>query len=111
MLLRSTFREIRQSFGRFITIFVIIALGVGFYTGLKISTTAMVKTGDVYISNSNFYDFYIMNTLGYTDDDVEAALELEGVEYAEGAYNTSAFFNIDGVNDEIFIAHSITENV
>ena len=33
---KSTFREIRSSFGRYMAIFLIVALGVGFFPVLKL---------------------------------------------------------------------------
>ena len=36
MMRRTTFREIKNTFGRFAAIMAIIALGVGFFSGLKI---------------------------------------------------------------------------
>lgn len=111
MLWRNTLREIKQSFGRFITIFIIIALGVGFFSGLKVSKTAMVETGNRYISKSNFYDYRIMSTLGCTDEDAEAFSELSYTEYAEGAFFTDAFFSTDSQQDLTLAVHSITENI
>ena len=45
-LWKSTFREIKQSFGRFMAIFAITALGVSLFSGLKVIQPAMVKTTD-----------------------------------------------------------------
>ena len=44
---KSTVREIKQSFGRFMAIFAITALGVSLFAGLKVIQTAMVKTTDI----------------------------------------------------------------
>ena len=45
---KNIFRTIRKSFGRYVAILAIIALGVGFFTGLKASKPAMMKTGQDY---------------------------------------------------------------
>ena len=45
-------REIRRTFGRFLAILAIVALGVGFYSGLQITRDAMVHTGDVYVQQT-----------------------------------------------------------
>ena len=37
-----TLREIRKSLGRFLAIAAIVALGVGFFCGLRLTKTAMV---------------------------------------------------------------------
>ena len=43
-----TLREIRRSLGRFLAIAAIVALGVGFFCGLRLTKTAMVRTLDAY---------------------------------------------------------------
>ena len=50
---KSTFREIKQSFGRFMAIFAITALGVSLFSGLKVLQPAMVKTTDGYFKEKN----------------------------------------------------------
>ena len=49
MMSKTTFREIRQSLGRYLAILAIVALGVGFFAGLKATTPAMVKTAQTYL--------------------------------------------------------------
>ena len=51
---KSTFREIKQSFGRFMAIFAIIALGVSLFSGLKVLQSAMVKTTDGYLKEKQY---------------------------------------------------------
>lgn len=72
MLRRVFLRQIRKSLGRYIAIILIIALGVGFFAGLRVAKTAMVQTADEYLSQHNFYDFQLISTLGFTQEDVEA---------------------------------------
>ena len=40
-LWKDTLREIRKSFGRFLSILLIVALGVGFFAGVKASVPDM----------------------------------------------------------------------
>ena len=44
MMRRTTFREIKNTFGRFAAIMAIIALGVGFFSGLKMTKPDMMNT-------------------------------------------------------------------
>ena len=41
---KTTYREIKGSFGRYMAIFAIVMLGVGLFAGLKATTPAMVAT-------------------------------------------------------------------
>ena len=56
-LLKTSLREIRSSFGRFIAILAIVALGVGFFAGLMVSEEAMLKTGETYLDEQNLLRF------------------------------------------------------
>ena len=44
VMFKSTLREIKGSFGRWAAIFAIIALGVGFFCGLKVCKSAFLQT-------------------------------------------------------------------
>ena len=80
MLFKSVLRTIKKSFGRYLAILAIIALGVGFFSGLRVSETAMIKTADDYLNELNLYDVRQISTLGLTDEDVDALSELNGVD-------------------------------
>ena len=66
------FREIRKTFNRFMAIFAIVALGVGFFVGLKATTPDMETTGNLFYDEQNFMDFRLLSTMGFTEDDAEA---------------------------------------
>lgn len=78
-------RELRHSLGRFLAIMAIVALGVGFFAGLKITRPAMVKTGNAYVQDTAMFDYRLISTLGLTQEDVDYFAGLDGVEAAEGA--------------------------
>lgn len=87
--LRKDFRrEIKKSFSRFISILLIVTLGVAFYSGIRSSMPAMQMTADSIYDKQNLMDIRVVGTLGLTDNDLEAISEIEGVEFAEGAYTT-----------------------
>ena len=70
-LWKSTFREIKQSFGRFMAIFAITALGVSLFSGLKVIQPAMVKTTDGYLKEKQFYNYRVLSNLGFEQKDLE----------------------------------------
>ena len=69
---KTTYREIRQSFGRYAAILAIVALGVGFFVGLMVVTPAMVRNGGRYLNNHDLYDLRLLSTLGFEKDSVDA---------------------------------------
>lgn len=112
VMLKTTFREIRQSLGRYVAILAIVALGVGFFAGLKATKPAMVETTENYLNELNFYDFRLLSTLGFDETDLEAFRDQKGVETAAGSYSFDIICeNSDGENSFVMKSHSITEGV
>lgn len=79
-------REIRRNFSRFLSIMLIVVLGVAFFSGLRAAKPAMQATADFQYDNENFMDIRVAGTLGVTDGDIEALKKVEGVSDAEGVY-------------------------
>lgn len=111
MMRRTTLREIKNSFGRFCAILAIVALGVGFFTGLKITKETMVTTVDSYWKEKNFFDFRLLSTLGFDEEDVETFAAEEQVKAAAGAYTIDILCTGIGENEEVLKAHSITVGI
>ncbi len=85
MLRKSTFREIRTSLARYLAILSIVALGVGFFSGLKDCKASMESTARRYLDRTNFYDYQILSSYGADDDSVALASSWDGVSAAEGS--------------------------
>ncbi len=105
MLLRS----IRGSLGRFLSILGIVALGVGFFAGLKSSCPAMRHTADRYLRAQRFHDFRLLSSLGFTEEDRAAFAALEGVRAAEGACFVDAFVRVRGGEEKICHIETLCE--
>lgn len=111
MMKRNTFREIKKSFGRYFAILAIIALGVALFSGLKITQSVMVHSADVYLKDLQFYDYRLVSTLGFTEENVEALAEQEDVRAAEGAISAEVLYKDAGENERVIKMHSISEKV
>ena len=80
-LLKSTFRSIRNTFSRFISIVLIVAIGLAFFAGVKATSPGINKTTQKYFLENNLFDLRILSTLGLTNADVDAISKVENVEY------------------------------
>ena len=80
--------EIRRSKSRFISILLIVALGVAFFSGIQASSPDMRYSGDAYYDESCLMDIKVVGTMGLTEDDVETLKNIDGIEAAEGAWST-----------------------
>ena len=107
MLLRS----IRNSIGRFLAILAIVALGVGFFAGLKSSQPAMLHSVDEYFREQNMYDFRLLSSLGFTEEDVRAFRELADIAAAEGSCFADAYAVPEGGTEEVLHFQTLTEQV
>lgn len=108
---KSTLREIKESFGRFIAILAIVALGVGFFAGLKVTRAAMVETTGNYLAEQNFYDYRLLSTMGFEQEEVEYLQQQAGVRGAEGAVSFDIICQDTAGNESVMKVHSITENL
>jgi len=111
MMRRSTRREMFSSMGRFFSIFAIIAIGVAFFSGIRVSRDTMINAGNKYVSEQNMFDFRVISPVGVKSDEVKAFLALDGVLFAEGAYVEDALCIVGSSDESVFRFHSIGENV
>lgn len=108
---KSTFREIRSSFGRFAAILAIIALGVGFFAGLKVTETSMLASTQQYLEEMQFYDYRILSTMGFEEEEVSFLREQEGVRAAQGAVSFDIIYRNAEGNEGVVKAHSLMEQI
>ena len=106
-LRKELFREIRGSFTRFLSIFVMVALGCMFLVGLRSAAPDMRKTSDEYFDGQDFMDIQILSTLGLTDEDIAAFAETRGVEQAEGGWALDAILSLQE-SDRVIKAISLS---
>ena len=92
---KNLFRDIKKTISRFLSIVVIIAVGVSFYAGVRAASPDMKKSGDYYFQMNNLYDFKLISTLGLTNDDIDAIKKLEGIKDCQGSYSMDAVIERD----------------
>ena len=90
--LKNILRTIGKSKGRYFAIMAIIALGVGFFSGIKVTKPAMIASVNGYYQDHNFYDYRLLSTYGFTDEEVEKMQEYPDVVMVEGGYSTDFLF-------------------
>ena len=111
MLKRSLFREIRKSLGRYLAIFAIIALGVGFFAGLSVSEDAMIKTADQYVTEYSLYDYRLISTLGFQEEDVAAVAAADGVSRAEGSVFSDVVCLKENGSEYVVKVHTLMDGI
>ena len=94
-LLKNTFREIRNTKARFISIMAIIALGVGFFAGIKATSPSMYSLAETYYSENKLMDYRVISAVGFTEDDISEIEKLDGVESVMPSYYYDASLSAD----------------
>lgn len=96
-------KEFKNSFGRFLAIMAIIALGVGFLIGISQSTPDMKTSMSDYLTENAAYDVDVKATYGLTQTDID---EIASLTTTDGddvvadympAVTSSVMANIDGL--------------
>ena len=110
-MIKTTIREIKASFGRYLAILAIVMLGVGLFAGLKITKPAMIATENAYLREQNFFDFRLLSTIGFTDDDVEKLSQMDEVADIEGTISLDALCRIGEGNESAYKIHALPDTV
>lgn len=111
MMRKTTFREIKHSFGRFFAILAIVALGVGFFAGLKVTRSAMVQTVDDFLKEKKLYDLRLVSTLGFEEEDIESLKGEEDIASLQGAISEDVLCKNGDENEITLRFHTLTDGV
>jgi len=91
-------REILHTKRRFLSLFVMSLLAVGFLAGLRMTAPDMQNTVDHYYDRQCFMDVRLLSMLGFTEEDLQALSQVPGVKAAEGSRTFDALAGEDCVN-------------
>ena len=106
MLIKNSLKKIKKSFGRYLSLVLIIFIGVGFYTGIIESIPNIKRVQTEFYNDKNTMDIKVISTLGLTDEDISAISEVEDVSVVVGSYSVDTL-----VDDEVVRVHAIEENI
>ena len=100
---KDLFREIKRTFGRFIAIFAIVAIGVAFFAGVTASSNDMKNSTDHYYDDYNMSDLRLLSSIGFNEDDINAIREVQGVKGMYPAYSQDAVIRKDSIETAVHI--------
>ena len=106
MLVKNTIRKIKKSLGRYLSLLLIVLIGVSFYAGIQQSIPQLRNVQNKYYKQTNLADYKIQSQLGLVDDDITALNQINQVKQAVGTYS-KAVLN----NDKAIMVHSIEKEV
>lgn len=110
-MVKTTIREIRESFGRYMAILAIVMLGVGLFAGLKATTPAMIATENAYLAEQNFFDFRLLSTIGFTEENVSELKSFDEAADVEGTISVDAICTFGEGNESAYKIHAMPEKI
>lgn len=100
MFHKDTLRLIKKTFKRFLTILLMVLIGVSFMVGLLATKPIMHKSVDIYYDEKNFMDVQLFSSYGFNEEDVEY---LKNQEIIEDVF-ASRFVDVFGqLDDQIYV--------
>ena len=94
MLKKKMIRDIKNNKSQFLTIFLMVLIGVMAYTGIRAYMDGMIKTGDTFYTENNLFDLEAIGT-NFTEEDLKIVKNLDHVKDAERKLSITATTNED----------------
>ena len=89
-------RNIKGTLGRFFAIMAIVAIGVAFFAGVTASSGDMKHSSDSYYDEYNMNDIWILSSIGFTSQDIEAVSKVSGVKAVYKTNTHDVLVDYDG---------------
>lgn len=89
----------------------IVMLGVGLFAGLKATTPAMIETENTYLAEQNFFDFRLLSTVGFVEENVEELAALDEIADVEGTISVDAICAFEEGNESVYKIHAVPETI
>lgn len=105
-MIKEFWREVRGSLNRFISISLIVFLGVGFFVGVKAASPSMKASADKFFEKNNLMDFRLISEFGFQKADIEAVKKVDGVLQVMPGYTTDLIVKGDASNNVVRV-HSL----
>ena len=103
-------REISKTKSKFISIMIIMFLGVFIFVGLKETSPAMVNTYNKYIERHKMYDLRVSHNFGINEEDMKIINALDNVDLSESYFikklqitNSNEFVSIESLPEKLVL--------
>ena len=89
MLIKKLFRTAWRYKSQFISMIIMIAIGVGIFLGFNIEWKSLEYDAFTFLEETNYADYRIYSETGFTEDDIEAIQDIDGVDAATRYFNVN----------------------
>ncbi len=105
MLKRKMIRDIRKNLSQFVTIFLMVTIGIMAYCGIEAYMDGMSKTSDKFYTENNLQDLNLVG-LNFTEEDLDKIKNMDNVNDAERKLSVTASTD----NDKVLLLNFIESN-
>lgn len=105
-LVLNTLRSVKNTKSRFIAIMAIIAIGSGFFAGVKSASPSMKMSAADYLEKQNLADFHLVSELGFDEEDVSAVSSAVDTDGLYAGYSADLMMSGAGDNDSTVKVYS-----
>lgn len=109
MLKKKMLRDMLQNKSQFLTIFLMILIGVMVYTGIEAYMNGMISAGDTFYENNNLQDLNVFG-IHFKEEDINKVKNLENVKEAERKLVVTGI-DADHPNNTYLISFIETNNI
>ena len=92
-------------------IFGIMALGVGVFAGVTTANPSMIVTAQQYIEEQRLFDFRLISTWGFTEEEVDQINHLDAVGMARGGYTVDFIYVNENGDEQVLRTYSICNDI
>ena len=107
---RDILREISKTKSKFISIMIIMFLGVFIFVGLKETSPAVVNTYNKYIERHKIYDLRVSHNFGINEEDMKIINSMDNIDLSESYFikklqitNSNEFVNIESLPKKLVL--------
>lgn len=105
-LFKDTLRSISANKLRFLSIIIIVALGISFFVGIKSASPAMGYSANEYFRINNLLDVRVTSRIAFSEEDIKKIEQLDNVDYVVKSKFVDAVIS---VGDSSLVAANGTE--
>lgn len=106
MLLRKLFRTSWNYKSQFISMIIMIAIGVGIFIGFNIEWKSLENDVFSFFEETNYADFRLYSETGFSEDDIKSIKNIDGVDAATRYFNV----NVGIKNTKKSVALNVSED-
>lgn len=105
-LILNTLRSVKNTKSRFFAIMAIIAIGSGFFAGVKSAGPDMKLSSADYLEKQGLADIHLLSSLGFDGDDISSVEKLDIADELYAGYSADLVVSNGDLNGKIVKAYS-----